>query len=87
MMSCRDVTARASAYLDGDLGRWERLRLQAHLAICAGCRRYLRQLATTLAVLRRLPSTAPVGEVVDRLSVLFSAAMGEKPRAIDDAPV
>ncbi len=87
MLSCRNATERASAYLDGDLGRWERLRLQAHLAICKGCRRYLDQLRTTIAVLRHLPSPPPGSDVVDRLSVLFSATMGDPPRAKSDAPL
>jgi anti-sigma factor RsiW len=87
MLSCQEVTERASAYLDGDFGRWERLRLKAHLAICEGCRRYLGQLKATVGVLRLLPSVAAEGEVVDRLAVLFSASLGNAGRPKDDAPL
>jgi anti-sigma factor RsiW len=85
MLSCRDVTDRASAYLDGDLGWRARLCLRAHLAICRNCRRYLGQLRTTITILRRLPSALPRGEV-DRIFVLFSAAMGD-PQPKNDAPL
>jgi anti-sigma factor RsiW len=87
MLSCKDVTRRASAYLDGDLGSWERLRLRAHLAICKGCRRYLDQLRTTVALLRRLPGPQAEGAAADRLSVLFSAAIDARQAKKDDAPL
>jgi anti-sigma factor RsiW len=87
MLSCKDVTRRASAYLDGDLGRWERLRLLAHLAICRGCRRYLDQLRITVALLPRLPSPLPDRATADRLSMLFSMASGAQQAKKDDAPL
>jgi anti-sigma factor RsiW len=86
MLSCKDVTRRASAYLDGDLGRWDRLRLLAHLAICKGCRRYLDQLRMTIALLPRLPSPQLDGATADRLSMLFSMANGTRQTKKDDAP-
>jgi predicted anti-sigma-YlaC factor YlaD len=59
MFSCKDVTERASDELDGRLTARERIGLQAHLAICVHCRRYLRQFARTVGLLRALPAEAP----------------------------
>jgi anti-sigma factor RsiW len=87
MLSCKDVTRRASAYLDGDLGRWDRLRLLAHLAICKGCRRYLDQLRITVALLPHLPSVLPDRVTADRLSMLFSMESGAQEAKKDDAPL
>lgn len=67
VLSCRDVTERASEYLDGDLPRWQRLRVRLHLFICRDCRRYVRQLRAVVDALRRLPSTTVSDETVRSL--------------------
>jgi len=56
MWSCRDVTERASDEIEGRLTVRERLALQAHLAVCVHCRRYLRQFAKAVGLLRDLPA-------------------------------
>ena len=50
-----------TAYLDGapDLTPAARATVEAHLAGCAGCRAALRDLETTVALLRDLPQLAP----------------------------
>ena len=71
MRRCEDVTERASDRLDGHLPFHERIALIAHLAVCANCRRYLRQFAWTVGLLRRLPAErvdeARAAEVLRRL--------------------
>ncbi|MGH9158688.1 MAG: zf-HC2 domain-containing protein [Vicinamibacteraceae bacterium] len=59
MLTCKDVTERLTAYLEHDLSWWERMQFLFHLAMCRFCGRYVSQMRTTLAVLRRLaePST------------------------------
>jgi anti-sigma factor RsiW len=47
--------AQLSRYLDGDLRRDERKRLEDHLLRCARCRRLLASLASTLRALASLP--------------------------------
>ncbi len=58
MWSCQDVTERASDNLEGRLTLRERLALRAHLAVCVHCRRYLRQFARTVGLLRDMPQPA-----------------------------
>ena len=54
---CCDVSARASAILDGELDAPEWTHLQRHLAACAPCTEYVRQLGLTVEMVRKLPGT------------------------------
>ncbi|WP_252273879.1 anti-sigma factor family protein [Pseudomonas subflava] len=55
MLTCRDLVARSSGFLDGHLRLHERLGVRAHLALCGHCRRFIRQMELSRAVLRHLP--------------------------------
>ncbi|TVR02319.1 MAG: zf-HC2 domain-containing protein [Deltaproteobacteria bacterium] len=44
MLKCREVYEIASDYIDGDLGRWARIQMRLHLAMCRHCSRLVRQL-------------------------------------------
>jgi len=59
MISCKDISAKASRYHDGDCGWPERLSIRLHLLICVDCRRYLAQFAATIGLLRVLPPDPP----------------------------
>lgn len=59
MMSCRDVAAVAHDHVDGGLPFRKRLGLRLHLIMCAHCRRAIRQLRATVALLRRVAQDAP----------------------------
>ena len=51
-MMCQELVEALTEYLDGMLDAHDRARLEAHLAVCAGCRAYLAQLQATIALLR-----------------------------------
>jgi hypothetical protein len=53
-LPCREMTRLASASLEGDLGRLERIALRAHALYCVGCRRYLRQIRLLQRLLRAI---------------------------------
>lgn len=55
MLSCKDLVARSSDFLDGQLSLRQRLAVRAHLAMSMHCRRFIRQLRLSQAVLRHLP--------------------------------
>ncbi len=77
MFSCRDVTERASDERDGRLTAAERFALGAHLAVCIHCRRYLRQFARTISLLRDLPpEPVPEVEAETKLLAAFREARG-----------
>lgn len=58
MLSCKELVAHSSDYLDGQLRLRERISVRTHLAMCSHCRRFIRQLRLSQAVLRQLPEQA-----------------------------
>lgn len=67
MMSCREVAALANDHVDGRLTRAQRVGVRLHLLMCTHCRRAVRQLRATIALVRELgraptPAPAPVTE-------------------------
>lgn len=74
MLNCRDVVTLATDYAEGHLSWTTRMQMWLHLAMCALCRRYLRQMALTRAVLGRLGQAraeAPVPEVPQAVREAF----------------
>lgn len=55
MLTCKELVAHSSDYLDGQLTLRQRLAVRAHLAICGNCRRFIRQMKLTQAVIRQMP--------------------------------
>jgi anti-sigma factor RsiW len=47
-LACRELVELVTEYLDGALDVSTRARLEAHLAECGGCERYLEQLRQTV---------------------------------------
>lgn len=56
-LSCRELVALVTDYLEGALSPTERVRFEAHLAVCTGCRRHLDQMRRTIASVGRLAET------------------------------
>ena len=52
--TCRDVSALVSRAMDEHLSVGERLRVRLHLAICAACRQFARQVRTLRWAARKL---------------------------------
>jgi glutaredoxin 3 len=44
MLSCKELSEKASDYLDGELSPWGRMQIRLHMFLCEHCRRYLRQM-------------------------------------------
>jgi len=52
MLKCKDIAAHASEHVDGELNWKQSLRYGLHLFVCGYCRRFVRQLRTTIACAR-----------------------------------
>jgi len=52
MLSCRDVSEKASDYLDRNLPWWARAQVRMHLLLCEYCRRHVAQLKLVVESLR-----------------------------------
>jgi hypothetical protein len=75
MLTCRDVTELATEYQEGALVPLRRrLGIRLHVLMCAACRRYLAQLRTVAAALRRLPPEPPPDAVRQHLAAAFREA-------------
>lgn len=74
MLTCRQVAALASDYLDRRLRARQRFSMLLHVLMCRGCREYLRQLQTTIAALRATPQPATAIDVPEGLMGRFRAA-------------
>jgi hypothetical protein len=53
-LPCRDMTHLASASLECNLSRLERIALKLHVLYCIGCRRYLRQIVFVRRAVRQV---------------------------------
>lgn len=58
-LTCRDLTARASVYLDDRLPSLTKVQVELHLESCAHCRAYMKQIDLVSSALRSLPKLYP----------------------------
>ena len=70
-IACRDAVALMTAYLDGELDRPDRERLEGHLADCPHCSEYLAQLRITVDALGYVDADDLPDEAVDELVALY----------------
>ena len=72
-MSCKELVELLTEYLEGTLSPSSRVRFEEHLAICPGCRTYLDQMRTTIAVLGRLEEESIPPQAKEDLLRVFRA--------------
>ncbi len=72
-ITCREVAEWTSAYLDAHVDDATNIRMALHLAACAGCETYVKQIASVCDLLGRLPGTGVEPVLRDRLRQAFSA--------------
>jgi anti-sigma factor RsiW len=70
-LPCQELVELATEYLEDRLPPSTRLRFEAHLAQCSGCRTYLEQMRQTIRGLGRLPAESMAPETRDRLLAAF----------------
>ena len=73
MLNCKEITERASDFLDATLPWHVRLQVRMHLMMCRFCREYVRQLSLVVRSLRGLPREEPSVETQRELLALFRA--------------
>lgn len=60
MLSCREVSERASDLIDGRAAWRIRVEARLHLLLCQHCRRYVEQLKLTVRALRSTRRSEPL---------------------------
>lgn len=73
--------AELSAYLDGQLDRRMRARVERRLARCAACRWELETLRQTVAVVRRLPAAPPPRSFALQPAMVHARSTARRPAA------
>lgn len=53
MLSCKHLVEQASQYIDNEMSTSKRMQVKLHLFVCVSCRRYIKQLKLTIAMLGR----------------------------------
>ncbi|MFV2090175.1 MAG: zf-HC2 domain-containing protein [Pseudomonadales bacterium] len=77
MLTCQEVTAKASQKVDGELGFRDRIAVRAHLMMCVKCRLYFKQfkaLVTSLSGGNHTEPEPPSPEFVQRVVSDLNAA-------------
>lgn len=72
-ITCREVVAWTSAYLDEHVGQDRKQQIAMHLAVCAGCEAYVKQIASVRGLVRLLPNAADMPAASEPLSQAFVA--------------
>ncbi|OQW38375.1 MAG: hypothetical protein A4C66_11800 [Nitrospira sp. HN-bin3] len=75
-ITCHEVVQWASAYLDDHVGDERKRQIALHLAICAGCETYMKQIAMVRDLMGMLPRERDVSPDLQRLQRAF----GERSR-------
>lgn len=70
-ITCQEVAEWTSAYLDAHAGEDRNARIALHVALCAGCEAYIRQIAAVRDLVGLLPGRVPDQAQRDRLREAF----------------
>jgi predicted anti-sigma-YlaC factor YlaD len=71
MLTCQQVTALITDYVEGRMPFIDRARFQLHIGMCKHCRRYLRQMKLSVAVLGGLTAEPVPDDIMDSLLARF----------------
>lgn len=80
MLRCKEIVARSSDYLEGDLSRWQVVNYKLHLMMCVHCRRYLKHFKIAIESAARVARKKLPDEQAQHIS---QQARGPKPGAGD----
>jgi len=70
-LACKELVELVTDYLEQTLTHDERTRFEQHLALCGGCKEYLREIRSTIDLSRKLSQGALAPNVRDELLNLF----------------
>jgi len=66
MLSCKDISHLTSELLDNKLSFSMRVKVKLHLLMCHSCRRFVKQMRTTVDTIKQLKPTKPKEEEVNQ---------------------
>lgn len=78
-ITCQEIAQWASAYLDDHVEDERKRQIAVHLAICAGCETYVKQIATVRDLVGSLPKVVEEPSDSHRLRQAFVARARRSP--------
>lgn len=75
MLNCKKHIENSSDFLEGEMSGWQRFNFKMHSFICVRCRRYLKQLQQTIAMIRLAPKQQPSPELTQTLEKEYAEVM------------
>ncbi|MDF0675529.1 MAG: zf-HC2 domain-containing protein [Nitrospira sp.] len=72
VIACHEIAQGASLYLDEQVEDERKRQIAMHLAICAGCETYVKQIATVRDVVGLLPKVVEQPSDSNRLRQVFA---------------
>lgn len=78
-ITCQEIAQWASAYLDDHVEDERKRQIAVHLAICAGCETYVKQIAMVRDVMGLLPKIVVQPSDSHRLRRAFAARARSSP--------
>ncbi len=67
MLNCKEISERASDYIDKNMSFAQRMQLKFHLLMCKHCYHFVQQLAQTMRITSALKPNQPSDEDIDSL--------------------
>ncbi len=67
-MNCPEFESTLADYVDGTLDAGGRARLEAHMALCSGCREMFEDVRAATAFLARVPEVEPPDTLITRIA-------------------
>lgn len=78
-ITCQEIAQWVSAYLDEHVGDERKRQIAVHLAICAGCETYVKQISTVRDIVGLLPKAVEQPSDSYRLRQAFAARAHRSP--------
>ncbi len=54
MLKCKQISERASEYIDGNMSMGQRFQFRLHLMMCQHCQRFVKNFNTGIVMIQRL---------------------------------
>ena len=70
-LTCQELVELVTEYLENCIAPDERVRFEAHIMVCPGCRTYLEQMRQTIRATGRLTQESLDPKTRDKLLALF----------------
>lgn len=79
MLTCREIAQSASDYLDCNVSWPRRMQMRLHLAMCRHCKRYVDQLALTIASVQASKPDPVDAATTDRIVAAIRESRAKAP--------